>query len=192
MATTSSRVRSAGLDLSLTASGIAKSDGSVKVVGQTDITKLPMPERMQALYNLRLRLLREIGSPEILVMEGLDTSRRYGGVNERAWLWISIAQRYIRWGIPVIDVQSQRGKIWATGSGQATKVAVIQAIQEYYPQFDINKPSGKPDDNRADAVTMMSIGCALLGEPLVALPETHTRVLEKLRQQLDEYPLRLG
>jgi len=177
-----------GLDLSLTASGLASSDGWVKVIGQNDITKLPLPERMQALYNLRLRLLREIGSPEILVMEGLDTSQRYGGVNERAWLWISIAQRYIRWGVPVVDVQSQRGKIYATGNGQASKVAVIQAVQEHYPQYDIRKPSGKPDDNKADGVNMMAIGSALLGHPLVELPETHTRVLEKLRQQLAEYP----
>lgn len=174
-----------GLDLSLTASAVACDAGWVQVIGKTDITKMPLPMRSAALSSLRTSLITTIGSPRLVVVEGLDSARRYGAVNERAWLWYEIVNRYVSWGVPVVEVQSQRGKIYATGSGQATKVDMIQSVRDHWPQFDINKPSGKPDDNKADGVVMMAIGRHLLDEPLAELPDNHTRVLKVLRSQLE-------
>jgi len=175
-----------GLDLSLTATGIAYADTGVCVtVGQTGLTDptRDLAQRAQALSDLFWSIAFDhLRTPEILAIEGLDTSQRYGGVNERAHLWWRIVTRCAARNVPIVEVQSQRLKVYATGNARATKQEVIEAVRQYWPQMQIERDSGHGyDNNKADAAVLAAIGADLLGRPIGAVPETHRKILPRLR-----------
>lgn len=158
-----------GLDLSLTATGVATSDGSWIVKPG----KLRGPERLATIRDfVAAAVLDEPVPVDLVVIEGYA----YGRNNNREILGeLGGVIRLLLWenDVRYLDVPPSTLKMYATGKGNAGKTEVVIAARERLGY------SGH-DDNEADAMWLYALGCDLLGQPLVKLPQTHRRALEKL------------
>jgi len=170
-----------GLDTSLTATGIASSNGWCEVIGykrpkskDPGITQLPHPERLAAMKDLLAQVRKAIGCPDLAVMELPAPSRSGGGAHERGWFWWEIYHYLTSSYIPVgLLTPNQRG-LYATGKGQAGKGAVVDAVARRFPNWATDG-----DDNAADAVVLMAAGRDWLGAPITPMPQTHRAALTK-------------
>jgi len=176
-ATTAAGPRVLGLDLSLTATGIASSLGWCRAIGYTDkknpITKLPHARRLTAMRAVRNGVIHEIGRPSLAVLELPAPSRAGGGAHERAWLWWEIYEYLLANEIPVGLLGTGQLKLYATGSGNADKQKVVDQVARRWPRWETFG-----DDNCADAVALMAAGLHWLGVPLAVMPERNGRVLD--------------
>ncbi|MGX1809732.1 hypothetical protein ACWIGI_28760 [Nocardia sp. NPDC055321] len=95
---------------------------------------------------------------------------------DRHGLWWLIYDTLAEQGHWVIAVPPPNRAKYATGRGNAGKDAVLAAAVRRYPAIDIII-----NNNIADAVILMAIGCRLLGEPIdEPLPATNLAALERL------------
>ncbi|MEV6165762.1 hypothetical protein AB0L71_28385 [Streptomyces sp. NPDC052052] len=167
-----------GIDPSLTATGIASSNGWCQVVGWTDkknpITGLPHQARREALHEVRQLVTDTIGRPDLVVMELPAVSRAGGGAHERGWLWWEIYNYLGSLEIPTGLLSPNQRALYATGKGNAGKGAVIDAIARRFPDWATDG-----NDNAADAVALMAAGCDWLGHPLAPMPQTHRAAITK-------------
>lgn len=198
-------IRTVGIDLSLRATGVARSDGWCGTVGRDGVTNLSVDQQIGTLDELH-RLISSAAwpngheQPDVVCIEGLDMARSYGGQIERSVLWWTLVREFRRAGIPVFVAPSAQIKIYATGRGNPAatrtgrKSAVVEAVGRLWPQFDVGY-----DDNKADAAVCALIAAHMLGEPIhpgmlspepgvVPLPDTHTRALSGVRSTTDPPP----
>lgn len=184
-----------GGDISLTASGLAWPDRHTAAAGAAGLAnpRTYVGERAGLLGALAARLDDVVhsrntlfgGMPRLVVLDDFPAgSTRIDP--ERGYLWWRLIERLTVQGVPVLPVPPTTLKLYACGMGNANKREVIAGVQEFFPDWPIMKTSktGKVlttvDDNKADAVVLMAIGCELLGEPLVELPARHRKALDKL------------
>ncbi|GHB15419.1 hypothetical protein GCM10018777_56870 [Streptomyces albogriseolus] len=167
-----------GVDPSLTATGVASSNGWCTVVGWTDkkrpITALPHPDRREALQHVRTLVLDTIGRPDLVVMELPAVSRSGGGAHERGWLWWEIYNYLVAREIPTGLMTPNARALYATGKGNAGKGAVVDSIARRFPAW-----TTEGNDNAADAVALMAAGRDWLGHPITDMPKTHRAALDK-------------
>lgn len=175
-----------GLDPSLTGTGVASSLGWCEVVGyvprtnpatgkrEDHITKLPHRERRDAMRDVRDRVLTAVGCPDLVVMELPAPSRAGGGAHERAWLWWELYRSLDGGYIPVALMPNNLRALYATGKGNASKTAVVDAVARRWPQWTTDG-----NDNAADAVALMAAGKDWLKQPIGTVPQTHRKALEK-------------
>jgi Holliday junction resolvasome RuvABC endonuclease subunit len=170
------RPRVYGLDISLTATGIASSLGWCDAIGEDGITTLPLRHRDSAIHELADRIITTI-SPyvDLVVIEAPAFSRRGGGAHERAGLWWRIVHYLHSRGVPVAEVLPNLRSIYATGKGQAAKTQVVEAVTRRWPAW---QTAG--DDNAADAVTLMALGMDHLGAALCPMPAKNRTALDKV------------
>lgn len=166
-----------GVDSSLTATGLASSEGWCRVIGYEDkknpITKLPHLERLAELRRLLDTVTEAIGRPDLAVMEGAALSRAGGGAHERGWLWWRIFERLTDAQVPVGFMSTNQRIRYATGKGTGPKTAVVDAVARRWPQWHTGG-----NDNACDAVTLMAAGRDWLFAPIVAVPKTHRAAVE--------------
>jgi crossover junction endodeoxyribonuclease RuvC len=155
-------LRAVGIDLSLTATGIARSDGTCAVVGADKITTRCWDTRIRLLNGLAEEIVgtATIVSPRGAVIEGLDMAQSYGGQIERSYLWCEVVRRLIQYRILVWVVPSTVLKLYATGKGSGPKAAVIDAVARQWPWFNIGR-----NDNKADAAVCAALARAKMGVP---------------------------
>jgi len=162
-----------GLDLSLTATGVAHMRGDQVV---TD-TITPPANRRAGL--LRLRWLRDhllelIGAPALVVVEGPSYGSTGAGQHDRAGLyWLVLDGLWSR-GVPVAVAPPANVKRYATGAGggpKASKDAVLLAAARRFPGFD-------GDNNAADALWLAAMGTDRLTGATV-VPAAHREALAK-------------
>ncbi len=167
-----------GDDLSLTATGIASSDGWCTVHGRTGLSsvKMPLADRAAALRRLATEIRGRIGKADLVLIESPALSRARGGVFERGYVWWRVVDALTAEGVPVVEVTPPQLKLFVTGKGRASKGEVMVAVTRRFPMFDT-----KGDDNMSDAAVLAAMGAHLLGAPLTKLPTTHLAALEKLR-----------
>lgn len=165
-----------GLDLSLTGSGIASSNGWCERVGTPDITTKSLGERIVALDYLVHQVLALVAQPTLVCLEVPAFSRAGGGALERGSLWWLIARALHRREIPVAEIFNSQRMRYATGKGSASKGAIIDAVARRLPQFET-----AGDDNLADAAILCAMGADHLGQPLAAMPATHRKALDLVR-----------
>lgn len=194
-------VKTVGIDLSLRATGVARSaDGSCGLIGRDGVTNLSVDQQIITLVDLHGLIFDFAclpGTPDAICIEGLDMARSYGGQIERSALWWMLVSTFRGAGVPVFVAPSPQIKIYATGSGNpgATKAlrkgAVVGAVRQRWPQFDVGT-----DDNKADAAVCAAIAHHMVGAgPLLpagwpdgeffAMPDTHTRALSGVRSTTD-------
>jgi Holliday junction resolvasome RuvABC endonuclease subunit len=168
----------AALDFSLTATGVASSDGWVKTVGLTGVTVLPVALRQPALESLAEELY-ELASLASLVAVEMFTVHRMakqsGGVGERGYLYYRTVGLLVAAGIPIVEIPTSSLKLYATGKGSAPKQEVSDAVARRWPQFITHG-----DDNMCDAATMVAMGCDWLGYPLSPVPQKNRAALTNL------------
>ena len=163
-----------GLDLSLTATGVAYHDGTVATLRTKE-------KGMARLQWLRDQIVDTYltGDDPLVVIEGYAFGRpqqashlgELGGV---------IRLAMFEECIPFVDVPPACVKVFATGKGNAGKEEVLAAaIRRLGYQGH--------DNNEADALWLRAMGCHAMGCPVVDVPATHARGLDKV-----EWPKAVG
>lgn len=185
-----------GGDISLTASGLAWTDSRTATFGRQGITAIrDISLRTEAMDRLTIELAALIVGeartvneyPLLVVLEDLTQRGGAAGIStEKAHVWWSLVRMLHANRIPVLAVPVKTAKLYACGRGDANKREVIDGIREWFPAWEIKRTGARgallttDDDNKADAVALMALGCELLGEPLVELPAKHRKALDKL------------
>lgn len=165
-----------GLDLSLTASGIASSTGWCKTVGRDGITTLPLRDRVEAVGNLADGIYGMATGHDLIVVEKPAFSRAGGGAVERHALWWLVVEQLLANGYPVAEVGPNSRALYATGKGNAGKNAVVDAVARRLPGFATGG-----DDNLCDAVILAAMGADHLGWPLAVMPAAHRKALSAVK-----------
>lgn len=154
------------LDLSLTATGVAAPDGTLET-----IRPQTMGDRRLVEIRTAVRTHLNVGAPTLAALEGYVI--RSGAASALGMLHGVIRALLIERGVPYLLVPPATLKVYATGSGQATKADMRMAL---YQRCGIDDP----DDNRVDAAWLRLLALDLAGHQEVALPKTHRRALQKL------------
>lgn len=192
-----------GLDLSVTAAGIATAHGidgspadgngslrvSVEVIGRDGVNAMTAPEKIAVLDDLGERIYSRVIhvagvvagpiKPDLVIMEeaiGGAAGGHSNGSFERGYLYYSMIRRFIYGGIPFLLVKPQVLKLYLTGSGVATKGKMIEQAARRFPAFEIGG-----DDNAADAVAACGLAAALVGHSIANLPAAHLKALDVAR-----------
>lgn len=180
-----------GLDTSLTGTGIAHAyrDGFRHAAATWLLESAAPPEAVAAQVGVRAdRLVTLAGAivervaacePELVCVERPAYSSTSGSTTDRAGLWWLVLARIHRaLRVPIVDVVNNHLKMYAVGSGRASKDQVLAAAIRRYgtlvPTLD--------DNNEADALHLAALGFhRLTGSPLVSLPQTHHRALTAVK-----------
>jgi hypothetical protein len=169
-----------GLDLSLTATGVAgigwaetlRYPGTLRTCERTD------PEVVKEFGHLRRRFyevrLREryLRGVQLAVIEGLGLGHHNTGTAELAGQSYQIRDLLWSHGIPYAVVPPTCLKRYATGNGgpATDKAAVTAAVRRYWASFD-------GDHNAADAAVLVAMGAHHVGWPLWPVPQTQSAAL---------------
>jgi crossover junction endodeoxyribonuclease RuvC len=168
-----------GLDLSLTATGIAivrtGDEGDHRY--RTEVIKRPAkardwPERQQVRWMIDeiLTVVYDVGAQwDLAVVEGLAFGSKTGHAATRAGLWWLVTDHiYVDMPLAVLS-PAARAK-YATGRGNAGKDDVMREVARRFPHF-----GGGEDE--ADALVCAAAGADHLGHPIAAMPATHRAAL---------------
>lgn len=170
-----------GLDLSLTATGVASEHGlhtiRSKALGDG------LPERAARVEGIVSGVRHAVTGvspwlftdpPELVVIEAPAFSRTTGHHHDRSGLWWLVIDRLRSLDIPVVEVPPTSLKKFATGRGNADKGDVRLACYKH-AGLEVR------DDNQADAYWLRQIGLHLLDDPdRTKLPATHLAALAKI------------
>lgn len=171
-----------GLDLSLTATGIATAEGTRTLKPVSGLVG------MARLAAFRSTLLSECARADLVVIEGysMGTQRQASHAHALGELGGVVRLALYEAGVPYVDVPPASLKRYATGKGNANKGQVLEAA---------SKRSGLDfagDNNRADAWWLRQMGLAWafdspwvsgpdLSDFYVAVPATHRAALAGVR-----------
>lgn len=177
------QVTAAGFDLSLTRSGVAVvGPGGIRCEsfgrkGKRSESLRDRHERITALVGNLAGYLREQGElPQVATIEDNPFGTVGGSKHDRSGLWWMLYDRLAKLGIPVVEVNVAKVKIYATGRGsRLEKDDVLLATVRRHPDAPIT------NNDEADAVNLALIGARLAGYPYeVSLPQTHLRAMDGL------------
>lgn len=157
-----------GLDLSLTATGIARivtgdfgsSSASVHTVRSQPVGK-SVEARLARLEGIANAVVALVAPGGLCVIEAPAYSRQAGARHERSGLWWLVASGARAKGCRVVEVSPTARARYATGKGSAKKQAVLAAAADLFPDGE-----GLRNDNEADALTLAALGCRLVGFPV--------------------------
>ncbi|MEN0084028.1 MAG: hypothetical protein AAGC66_04590 [Leifsonia sp.] len=174
-------LRIVGLDLSLTATGVATIRGaalSTRTIRSKGKAADGLLARALRLHNLSLDVLSWAALGDIVVIEQPAYGQTGGSHHDRSGLWWlvmdgltddSTDERFA-------EVTPQAVKMYATGKGNASKSEVLAAVIKRYPAADV------ANDNEADALVLAAIGARLVGQPIEdSLPAANLRAMDKVR-----------
>ncbi len=169
-----------GLDLSLTGTGVARADGTVAVI-KTNPHAYPHPmERINAIMSQAFdHILGTDELPDLVVIEGYSYGSQSSQAHSIGQLGGVIKHELWKDRVPVAIVPPSNLKKYATGRGNADKVAMIIAARERL-SYD------GQENNEADALWLRQIGLHRLGDVrAVPLPQTHLAALQKVEWPAD-------
>jgi Holliday junction resolvasome RuvABC endonuclease subunit len=164
--------RVVGLDLSMTATGIAWCDGSTYTVK----TKRSGDWRL-------LDICEEIGravdgrSISLAVIEDLPTNAKSAGIT--GMVHGAARSHLLRLKVPYATMPPATLKKFATGKGNCGKPEMAVAL---YKRFALELP----DDNQVDAFWLRAAGLQILGEPVFPLPAAQVAALDKVRTAMGD------
>lgn len=161
-----------GLDLSMTATGIATWDGrplstlrTVTSEGDQRLRRIMVTVRADAYDYVA-------GTPiELAVIEDLPTHAHGAGITGMVHGAVRVALMEL--DVPYALVPPATLKKYATGKGNATKPDMRMALYQR-TGLDIR------DDNQVDAHWLRSMGMRHLGCPIEQLPASHLTAMEKV------------
>jgi Holliday junction resolvasome RuvABC endonuclease subunit len=162
--------RVAGLDISLTGTGIATLGGTTRVPtkGRRKDTLLERNARMRHITNT---VLEEVGTVDLACIEGPVGFATPGGSTwDRGGLWWRIVAALLERDIPVAVISPTARAKYATGNGGSRKAAVLEAAQKRYGAI-------LESDDEADALILRAMGLHWLEQPLVEVPDGHRAAL---------------
>jgi hypothetical protein len=162
-----------GIDLSLTATGVANSrDGrfTIKTAADGDSVE----NRLTRIEDIAAAISNYAQGCDLAVIEGPSYGQRQqAGEHLRAGLWWLTVAALVGPCPNIIEVPPATLKKFATGKGNATKPDMRMALFQR-TGLDLR------DDNQVDACWLRELGLRLLGEPTIILPKTHLIALDKI------------
>ena len=178
-------VRALGLDLSLRSTGVASSLGwctRIRPGGPGS------PNRhMSGLERLRYivgKVKALAVGHDLAVIEGAAYARGgQAGHDELSALRWMVRDIVDRSGLPIAMVPPTTLKLWATGSGKASKADMIAAAVTRYPLADVRT------DDEADALHLADMGAAWLDVRL-GLSDTQVRAMRGVPWPASEVTVR--
>lgn len=163
--TSTATCRVAGIDVSLTGTGIATTGGTL-LIPTTGKRADNLVTRHRRLAGIARTVLEAVGHVDLAVIEGPSHHSIGGSTWDRGGLWWLIIDGLLDREIPVATVPPTCRAKYATGNGAARKTAVLEAARTRYGQ-------PYPNDNEADAAILRAMGLDRLGQPLAAVPAGH-------------------
>ncbi|MEV0382856.1 hypothetical protein [Nonomuraea sp. NPDC050643] len=172
-------LRVIGLDLSLTSTGVAFSDGS------TCCIKTKTADGDHRLTVIRSTVALAVGGPELMgsptappptlvLIEDLPTHAKSAGIT--GMVHGVVRQLLNEAGIPYARVVPSTLKKYATGSGGADKTAMaLAAFKRAGREFADDKGG-----DQCDAWWLRAMGLDMLGHPVVRLPAAQRESLTKV------------
>lgn len=161
--------RVAGLDISLTGTGISTLGGTTRIptTGRRRDTILQRRNRMR---HIRDTVLTEVGDVHLACVEGPSHHSVGGSVWDRGGLWWLIVDGLCARDIPVAVIPPMSRAKYATGKGNSRKAAVLDAARRRYGAI-------LPNDDEADALILRAMGLEWLGQALAEVPDGHRAAL---------------
>ncbi|RSO40146.1 hypothetical protein DMH15_16130 [Streptomyces sp. WAC 06725] len=162
--------RVAGLDISLTGTGIASAGGTVRIPTKGR-RKDSIVDRHARLRYITTRVLDEVGTVDLACVEGPShASMGQAGHHDLSGLWWRIVGALVEREIPVAVIPPMSRAKYATGKGNSRKAVVLDAAQRRYGAI-------LPSDDEADALILRAMGLHHLGQPLAEVPDGHRAAL---------------
>jgi Holliday junction resolvasome RuvABC endonuclease subunit len=160
-----------GLDLSLSATGVALPNGMVGT-----IRTAAQPSIEDRLLEIRHRIATKVitASPDLIVIEAAFVGSRQTNVTFDLGMLHGTIRTWLRQeGWRFVTIPPATLKVFATGSGAAKKPDM---------RMELFKRTGLDikDDNQVDAWWLRAMGHQACGAALVDLPQTHLRALVKI------------
>lgn len=165
-----SGVRVVGLDLSLTATGVADSDGTAGVIKP----RIKGHDRLDFINDAIAQHVTGDPAAGLVLVEGPSFGSQGSAYHQLAGLWWLVVHGLWKAEIPYAVVSPQARAKYATGRGNAGKDAVLASVVRRYPMVEIN------DNNVADAWVLMAMGLDWLGRPLCSVPAVNREALAKV------------
>lgn len=167
----------AGIDLSLTSTGVVLSAGGlhrVRSKGKRDDT---LAQRYARLHGLANEVVGLTQYADLVVIEQPAYGQVGGSVHDRAGLWWLVVSRLHFLEVPVAEASPTARAKYATGKGggpSASKDAVLAAVVRRFPDWEVT------GNDVADALVLCAMGRDHLGAPLADLPALHRDALLKV------------
>lgn len=160
-----------GVDLSLTATGLALPDGSTKIL-RSRLTGAERLREYRSLLAAELNLLVHRWPLDLVVVEDLPFGHNKSA-GPLGMLHGVIRVKLLDEGLRTVLVTPATLKKFACGAGNANKEAVFAAAIRRLGYEGISH-------DEADALWLRAIGMHLLGDPVVDVPQTHLDALAKV------------
>lgn len=163
------------LDLSITATGTCDTEGTTATI------KAKSADGDRRLVTIADRVRQLVGEnrgylgthlAQLAVIEDLPTHAHGAGIT--GMVHGAVRAELIRLGVPYVLVTPASLKKWATGKGNADKVAMgVAALKRFGREF--------PNDNECDAFLLHAMALDALGHPLVAMPAVNRAALDAVK-----------
>lgn len=155
-----------GLDLSISATGVAAPDGSTSTIKTRD------RDGDRRLTHIRDTIAGLCAGVDLAVVEDLPTHAHSAGITGMVHGAVRVA--LLDAGVPYALVTPATLKKYATGNGSVKKSGMIlAAYKRFGVEFD--------DEDQCDAAWLRAAGLDQLGEPLAVLPAAQRQALAKVR-----------
>ena len=164
-----------GVDLSLTATGIATAEGT-RTIPSSGKAGAPLRVRHARLDAIALavsNIVEQAPTASLIVIEAPAFSRTTGHQHDRSGLWWLLVAQLLDRGHLVAEVAPTARAKFATGKGNAGKAAVVSAVTHRYGREFA-------DDNHSDAFVLRAMGLHRYGQPLATVPQAHTAALDSV------------
>lgn len=162
-------MRVLALDLSITATGAARPDGALEVLDPGNAKG----DRRLAVITRAVGAIACMDLPHLAVIEDLPYGVRNAAAGPLGMVHGCVRLELMREHVPYVLVPPASLKTFATGRGNATKADMRM---ELYKRTGVDEG----DDNLVDAWWLRAMAMSAYDQPLVELPQSHLRALEKV------------
>lgn len=167
-------MRVTGLDLSLTATGVALGEPHLirtRTIG-SPADDGTIEGRSRRLRGMVSQLWPYVSTADLVVTETPAYDASGGKAHDRSGLWWMLVGRLTGAGIPVAEVATTTLKVYGCGKGNIKKELVVIEVARRYRQVELR------NNNECDALLLACMGLRALGAPYdEPLPKTHTRAM---------------
>lgn len=172
----------AGIDLSLTSTGVAVIHSAERVLTHTVTSAAPKIEtlstRFERMESISHRILELVETADVVGIESpaYAAAAHSGKLHDRSGLWWHVVSALLTAGKQVIEIAPASRCMYATGKGNAGKDVVLACTIKAYRQIDVQ------GNDQADAVIIAAMVSRLLGRPIEpgTLAEAKLRALAKV------------
>ncbi len=162
--------RVAGIDISLTSTGVATLGGTIAIPTKGR-RKDSIADRHARQRHITSRVLDEVGQVDLACVEGPShASMGQAGHHDLSGLWWRIVGALVEREIPVAVIPPMSRAKYATGKGNSRKAVVMEYAQRRYGALCAT-------DDEADALVRRAMGLDWLGQPLADVPDGNRAAL---------------